>query len=308
MVELAPLAASELVLQAVTRALGVREQPGRLLADTLAEALRQKDMLLILDNCEHLADPVARLLDMLLDSCPRVRVLATSRETLDVEGEVVRQVSSLSIPDTDRLSTTGVLMRYDAVRLFLDRVRLRLPDFDLTPENSRAVAQVCRGLEGIPLAIELATAQAGTLSVEQISERLTDTLGLLSAGRRTAVARQRTLRGTLDWSYELLDERERRLLRQLSVFARGWTLEAAEAVGAGDGIEETEVLALLSRLVNKSLVVAEASGNGGPRYRLLEPVRQYAREKLEERKGEWEERMSELQKRGLIRTDGVGSL
>lgn len=279
LVELAPLTEGELVPQAVAQALGVREQPGKPITATLAEALRRKDMLLILDNCEHLADSVAHLLDTLLDSCPHLRVLATSRETLGVVGEAVRRISSLSVPDTNRLPAVGELTHYDAVRLFLDRARLRLPDFDLTPENGRAVAQVCRGLEGIPLAIELATARVGTLSVRQISERLRDPLHLLSAGGRTTESRQQTLRGTLDWSYELLSESERVLFARLSVFAGGWPLEA---IGAGDGIEEGEVLDLLSILVDKSLVVAETSAEDRVRYRMLEPVRQYGQEKLEE--------------------------
>jgi DNA-binding CsgD family transcriptional regulator len=168
------------------------------------------------------------------------------------------------------------------VCLFLDRARLRLPDFDLTPNNTAAIAQICRKLEGIPLAIELATARVDALSIGQISERLRDQLGLLSAGGRTAVPRQQTLRGTLDWSYELLSEPEQMLFGRLSVFAGGWTLEAAEAVGAGEGIEECDVLKLLSRLVDKSLVMSEASGADALRYRMLEPIRQYAREKLEE--------------------------
>ena len=238
-------------------------------------------MLLFLDNCEHLADSVARLLDVLLDSCPRLRVLTTSRETLGVEGEVLWRVSSLPIPDTDRLPAATEMTRYDAVRLFLDRARLRLPDFDLTPDNTEAVAEVCRKLEGIPLAIELATARVGALSVGQISERLRDPLGLLSAGGRTAGLRHQTLRGTLDWSYELLSESERGLFARLSVFAGGWTLEAAEAVGAGDGVEKDDVLDLLSKLVDKSLVVTTLGAEGTPRYRMLEPVRQYAHEKLE---------------------------
>jgi predicted ATPase/DNA-binding SARP family transcriptional activator/DNA-binding CsgD family transcriptional regulator len=282
LVELAPLAEGELVPQAVTQALGVREQPGRSLTDTLTEVLQQRDMLLVLDNCEHLADSVATLVDTLLDSCPRLRVLATSRETLGVEGEALWRVSSLSVPDTDRLPTAGEMTRYDAVRLFLDRSRLRRPDFDLTPNNTEAVAEICQRLEGMPLAIELATARVGTLSVGQISERLRDPLGLLSAGGRTAGSRQQTLRGTLDWSYELLSESERTLFARLSVFAGGWSLEAAEAVGVGDGVEKDDVLDLLSKLVDKSLVVTALGAEGTPRYRMLEPVRQYAIEKLEE--------------------------
>jgi predicted ATPase len=281
LVELAPLAEGELVPQAVTETLGVREQPGRSLTNTLTEVLRQRDMLLVLDNCEHLAASVARLLDTLLDSCPRLRVLATSRVILGVEGEVVRRVSSLSVPDADHLPAAEDMTRFDAVRLFLDRTRLRLPNFDLTAENGPGVAEVCRKLEGIPLAIELAAARANTLSVEQISERLGSTLTLLTGGSRTAVARQRTLRGTLDWSHNLLSESERKVFRRLSVFAGGWMLEAAEAVMPGEDAEESDVMDLLSGLADKSLVVVEMTRDGGVRYRLLEPVRQYALETLE---------------------------
>jgi predicted ATPase/DNA-binding SARP family transcriptional activator/DNA-binding CsgD family transcriptional regulator len=282
LVELAPLTEGELVPHAVTRASGVREHPGHPLTDTLTEALREKEALLVLDNCEHLADSVARLLDTLLDSCPRLRVLATSRETLGVKGEAIRRVSSLSVPDTDRLPAAGELTRYDAVRLFLDRAQLRVPNFNLTSENASAVAEVCRKLEGIPLAIELATARVGTLSMRQISERLRDPLDLLSAGGRTAVPRQQTLRGTLDWSYKLLSESERVLFRRLSVFAGGWPLEAAEAVASGDGIEKGDILNLLSRLVDRSLVAPEVPRDSVMRYKMLEPVRQYAQEKLKE--------------------------
>jgi predicted ATPase/class 3 adenylate cyclase len=280
-VELAGLSEGELVPQAVAGVLGVLEQPGQPLTQTLAEALHRKMLLLVLDNCEHLVDSVARLLDTLLDSCPRLRVLATSRETLGVEGEMVRRVSSLSVPDTDRLPAAGELTRYDAVRLFVDRVRLRLPNFHLTVENGPAVAEVCRKLEGIPLAIELAAARVSTLSVEQISERLTNSLKLLTSGGRTATARQRTLRGTLDWSYDLLTEQERILFRRLSVFAGGWTLETAEAVVLAEDAEESNIVDLLSALADKSLVVVDMTSEGGVRYRLLEPVRQYALEKLE---------------------------
>jgi predicted ATPase/class 3 adenylate cyclase len=281
LVELAALSEGELVPQAVAGALGVLEQPGQPFGQTLAEALRGKVLLLVLDNCEHLVDSVARLLDTLLNSCPRLRVLATSRETLGVEGEVVRRVSSLSVPDTDRSPAAGELSRYDAVRLFLDRVRLRLPNFDLTEENGPAVAEVCRKLEGMPLAIELAAARVGTLSVGQISERLTNSLKLLTSGGRTAAARQRTLRGTLDWSYDLLAERERVLFRRLSVFAGGWTLETAEAVVPAEDAEGSDMVGMLSALADKSLVVVDMSRDGGVRCRLLEPVRQYALEKLE---------------------------
>ncbi len=196
-------------------------------------------------------------------------------------GEVIWRIPSLSAPDTDRLPATGELTRYDAVRLFVDRARLRLPDFELTPENGRAVAKVCGRLEGIPLALELATARMGAIAVEHVAGRLEDSLGLLTGGSRTAAPRQRTLRATLDWSHGLLSGPERKLFRSISAFAGGFTLEAAETV-ASDGVGEADILDLLSTLVDKSLVIAEAIGSSRARYRMLEPVRQYARERLEE--------------------------
>jgi predicted ATPase/DNA-binding SARP family transcriptional activator/DNA-binding CsgD family transcriptional regulator len=280
LVELAPLSEGKLVPQAVARTMRVREQPGRLLIDALTEALHKKSTLLVLDNCEHLTDSVAHLADKLLNSCSRLRVLSTSRKTLEVEGEVVRRISSLSVPDTDRLPAAGELMRYDAVRLFAERTRLRLSAFEITPHNVTAVAEVCTKLEGIPLAIELAAARMDVLTAEQIARRLDRALGLLTGGR-TELARHRTLRATLDWSFELLSEPERKLFCRLSVFTGGWTLEAAEAVGAGGGIEEGDVVELFLMLVDKSLVVSEAE-EGGFRYGMLEPLRQYARERLEE--------------------------
>jgi predicted ATPase/DNA-binding SARP family transcriptional activator/DNA-binding CsgD family transcriptional regulator len=280
LVELAPLSEGKLVPQAVARAMRVREQPGRPLIDTLTEALHRKATLLVLDNCEHLADSVAHLADTLVDLCSHLRVLTTSREPLVVESEVVWRVSSLSVPDTDRLPAAGELMRYDAVRLFVERTRLRLSTFEITPQNATAVAEVCTKLEGIPLAIELAAARMDVLTAQQIARRLDRALGLLTGGR-AEVPRHRTLRATLDWSHELLSEPERKLFGRLSVFAGSWSLEAAEAVGAGEGIEEGDVVELFLRLVDKSLVVSEA-GEGGFRYGMLDPVRQYARERLEE--------------------------
>jgi predicted ATPase/DNA-binding SARP family transcriptional activator/DNA-binding CsgD family transcriptional regulator len=283
LVELASLLQPELVSKAVASALGVREQPDRPLVDTLVGHLREKYLLLMLDNCEHLIEGCAQLAHSLLHSCPRLRVLATSREPLEVEGEVVWRVPSLSVPDTDRLPSANELTRYDAVRLFVDRARLRVRDFELTPENGPAVAQVCGKLEGIPLALELATARVGPLAVEEVAQRLGDSLSLLSTGPRTAPQRQRTMRATLEWSYGLLSEPERKLFRRLSAFAGGWTLESAEAVGS-DGLGGANVLDVLSRLVDKSLVVAEATEGDRVRYRMLELIRQYARKKLEEDK------------------------
>jgi predicted ATPase/DNA-binding SARP family transcriptional activator/DNA-binding CsgD family transcriptional regulator len=280
--ELAPLSEGVLVPQELAAKLGVREQPGRPLTDTLLDALRDKEMLLILDNCEHLIDAAARFAEALLGSCPRLRVLATSRKTLGARGELGWLVPSLSVPDTRQPPDVDELGGYESARLFADRASRRQPGFALTPENATAVARVCAGLDGIPLAIELAAARVGTLSAEQISGRLEHSLKLLTISERTADHRHRTLRAALDWSHELLDMPERVLFRRLSAFSGGFTLEAAEGVGVGGGIEEEDVLDLLSRLVDESLVVAEESWESGARYRLLEPVRQYARENLGE--------------------------
>lgn len=279
--ELASLRDPELVSQAVAQAVGVHEQPGYPLPITLKDHLSSKNLLLVLDNCEHLVDAVARLVETLLDFCPNLRVLTTSREALNVGGELIWRVPSLSTPVTRHPPTVENLVGLESVRLFVERARYRDPAFALTPDSARAVAEVCRKLDGIPLAIELAANRVGTLSVAQISARLEGSSKLL-AGSRTAPRRQRTLEGALDWSHELLDEEEQRLFRRLSAFAGGWTVEAAEAVGVGGGVWEDGVLGLLLRLVDRSLVVVEASLEGAVRYRMLEPVRQYGRGKLEE--------------------------
>jgi non-specific serine/threonine protein kinase len=282
-VGLAPLSDQNLISQAIAQALKVREQPGFSLTETLADSLREKRLLLVLDNCEHLIEACARFAHTMLSSCRRLRILATSRETLGVAGEADWRVPSLTVPEVDHPPSVEDAAHYEAIRLFVERARSKLSSFSLTLENARAVAEVCRKLDGIPLAIELAAARVPMLSVERISERLENPLELLSAGDRTAEPRQRTLRATLQWSHELLSEPEQVLFRRLSVFAGGWTLDAAEAVCAGEGIEREEVLNLLSRLGDKSLVVAGAGGpKGALRYRMLEPVRQYARELLEE--------------------------
>jgi non-specific serine/threonine protein kinase len=281
LVELAGLSEESLVPQAVAEALRLKEQSGQPLIDTLAEALRSKDTLLVLDNCEHLVDAVARLVDVLLDSCPGLKILATSREALGLAGQTNWVVPSLSVPESRHSPTVEQLEGYESARLFIERASHRRPDFALGSTNAQAMAEICRRLEGVPLAIELAAARVGVLSVEQISKRLADMLKLLTGGSRTETPRQRTLRGTLDWSYDLLDEPERKLFRWLSVFAGGWTLEAAESVTSGDGVEEGDILDVLSGLADKSLVAAETTGEGEVRYRMLEPVRQYAREKLE---------------------------
>ena len=287
LVTLAELSEGDLVPQAVAAALQVPERPGQPLTDTLVEDLEAKELLLVLDNCEHLVEAAARLVDTLLDSCPHLGVLATSREPLGISGEINWVVPLLSLPakadeESNGEATIESLMRSEALRLFVNRARLRLPDFQLTRQNAGAVASVCRKLDGMPLAIELATARMGALAVEQVAQRLDVSLDVLTGASRSAVPRQQTLRATIDWSHKLLSETERTFFRRLSVFTGGWTLEAAEAVCSGGGVEEGDVLDLLGGLVDKSLVVAGAPTGGAMRYRILEPLRQYAREKLEE--------------------------
>ncbi|MGH3145932.1 MAG: BTAD domain-containing putative transcriptional regulator, partial [Rubrobacter sp.] len=279
LVELALLSERTLVAQAFAGVLGVRERPGHSLTEALVDHLRTKNLLLILDNCEHLVGEVAALVDALLDTCPKLRILATSREALRVPGEVVWLLQPLSVPDVDRSTANEDFSGYESVRLFVERAQQRLPAFSLTSENAWSVAEICRKLDGIPLAIELATARTATLAVEQLAERMDDSLELLTVGNRTVEPRRRTLRAALDWSHEPLSKPERTLFRRLSVFAGGFSLEAAEAVGAvGNVGRGSDALDLLSQLVEKSLVSVEE----GRRYRLLEPVRLYAQERLEE--------------------------
>lgn len=279
--ELAPLSEGELVPQAVAKALGVPERPGEPLAETLSDVLRDRELFLVLDNCEHLVEAAARLVDGLLDSCQDLQVLATSREALGVEGEIIWLVPPLWVPQITSPSPEE-LEGYESARLFIERARQHNKSFSLDAQNAVWVAEICRRLDGIPLAIELAATRVGVLSVQQISEKLEASLRLLTSGARTAVSRQRTLKGTLDWSYELLSELEKTLFSRLSVFAGGWTLESAEEVATDESVEEGEVLDLLSRLVEKSLVVAKVTEQGEVRYRFLEPIRQCALEKLEE--------------------------
>lgn len=281
LVELARLFDPTLVPRAVAAALGVTEQPARPIGAMLLDVLRNKQLLLILDNCEHVIEACAELAEALLRACPGVRLLATSRETLGISGETAWRVPSLSLPDARSGPTPDRLRESEAVQLLEARAQTTDPAFQVTAENAAAVAQVCRRLDGIPLALELAAARLNVLTVEQLAGRLDDRFRLLTGGSRTAMPRQQTLRAAMDWSYELLSEGERRLLRRLAVFAGGWTLEAAEAVCPMDGIEAAEILDLLTRLIAKSLVAVEAQ-SGEARYRLLETVRQYAEDRLVE--------------------------
>ncbi len=280
-IEFGTLTDRALVPQAVASTLGIREDPGRPLTPTLVDYLLPRSMLLLLDGCEHLVEACAGLAEALLRSCPRLRILATSRERLNVEGESVWVVPSLSLPDVQHLPPVEVVTQYEAVRLFIDRAAATEPSFALGAQNASAVALVCHRLDGIPLAIELAAVRVKPLSVEQIAARLDDRFRLLTAGRRTALQHHQTLRAMIDWSHDLLSNQERILLRRLSVFAGGFALEAAEAVCGADGIEAADIVDVLSHLVDKSLVLAEAR-DGETRYRLLETIRQYSQEKLTE--------------------------
>jgi predicted ATPase/DNA-binding SARP family transcriptional activator len=278
-VELATLADPALVPRSVAAQFGISEQVGADPASMLVASLRDHAVLLVIDNCEHLIDAVADLVATLLAGCPQLRIVATSREALRLPGEIARPVPPLDVPSADlpRPHALGMLGEIAAVALFVDRARRRLPTFALTAENAPAIVAICRRLEGHPLALELAAARVGVLSVAQIAARLDDALGTLTARERGVPARQQTLRATLDWSHALLRADEQALLRHLAPFAGGFDLSAAVAV-AGDGA--SDVLAGLEGLVDKSLLVVEPYGDD-VRYRLLEPVRQYAAERLD---------------------------
>ena len=274
-VELADLRQTDLVISRVAAVLGVSEEPGRPLLGTLADVLRRRRLLLALDNCEHLVDGCAEVTRQLLASSPGLRLLITSREPLRVPGETVWRVPPLSAmsPPTGRGDDTA--HHNEAIRLFAARAAAVSPGFAVGPANVTAVATICRALDGLPLAIELAAAWVRVLSVEQICARLGNRFELLTSGDRSASPRQRTLRATIDWSYALLTGSEQTLFRRLSVFA-GWSLEMAEQVCADENLPEGEVLGLLAALVDKSLVVVEPEVLGQARYRMLDTIREYA--------------------------------
>ncbi len=279
LVELAPITDPTLVPKAVASVLRVPEQPGRSLSDTLVDFLRSKTLVLILDNCEHLLTACTTLADVLIRASRTLRILATSREGLGIAGEVTYRVPSLSLPNLQQPTDPEGCLQYEAVRLFAERATLSKPSFTITRANAQAVAEVCHRLDGIPLAIELAAARLNILSVEQILARLADRFRLLTGGSRTALPRQQTLRAVMDWSYGLLAEPERAVLRRLSVFVGGFTLEAAEAVSGNGDVDAGNILDLIAHLADKSLIIADDQ-DGGMRYRLLETVRQYGRDRL----------------------------
>jgi predicted ATPase/class 3 adenylate cyclase len=309
-VDFATITDPALVLQATATALELPDELGRPIRESLTDYIQSREMLLLLDNCEHLIQPVAQLAQSLLQAGSRLRILATSREAFGVPGETAWRVPSMSVPDAETPLTLDALSRFEAIRLFVERITATQPDFFLTDQNAPFVRQICQRLDGLPLAIELAAARARVLSVEQLAARLDDRFRLLTGGSRTALPRQQTLRALIDWSYDLLSEAEKTLFRRLSVFSGGWTLAAAEAIcsdtdqrrmtndelpmipdrrAEAQELEEEILstslvvgrssLVVLTQLVDKSLVLCEES-HDGPRYRLLETIRQYCRDRL----------------------------
>ena len=280
-VELAPLDDPGIVARVVARRVGVPDSPGQDATAAIAEHLGDGSMLIVLDNCEHLASAVAVLAGRLLGACPALSILATSREVLGVDGERSWPVPPLSLPEAGAPAAAAALGESDAVRFFEDRAQLVFPSFRVSDDNAQAVVQVCRRLDGLPLAIELAGAQVRMLSVGQLAERLDDIFTVLVGGARTAPRRHQALRAALDWSHDLLGEDERVVFRRLAVFCGGFTLTAAEQVAAGGGIRPARMLGLLTRLADKSLLRVD-HGGGDARYHLLSTVREYALERLAE--------------------------
>jgi predicted ATPase/DNA-binding winged helix-turn-helix (wHTH) protein len=279
-VELASLSDPNLIAQAIASVLGVQEQPKKTLLMTVSEYLHAKQALVVLDNCEHLLEASAAVVQELLKSAPKIQIMATSREPFGILGETLYQVPTLSIPkESEEFIEIATLRAFEALHLFEERARANDAKFSLSSENATAVTRICRRLDGIPLAIELAAARVRALSVQQIAARLDDRFRLLTGGNRAALPRHQTLEATMDWSYQLLTEKEQVLLRRLSVFAGGWTLEAAEQVCNGETFIAQEIWELLTHLVDKSLVIAEKNPEE-TRYKMLETVKQYAFEKL----------------------------
>jgi non-specific serine/threonine protein kinase len=280
-IELGPLADEGLVAQTVARVVSIPLSPKADAVSALVKYFYSRQTLLILDNCEHLLAGCAPLADALLRQCAHLQILATSREPLGIDGEAAWRVPSLAAPSGEPLAALE-LQRYASVELFITRVQSALPHFALTEDNAQTVGRICARLDGIPLALELAAARARALPLDVIADRLDHRFHLLTSSNRTAVPRQQTLAATIGWSHDLLTPDERRFFRRLSVFAGGWTLDAAEVICAPDDKAGNEVLDLLTRLVDKSMVVAEGGASGVERYRLLETLRQFAQERLAE--------------------------
>ncbi len=301
-IDLAPIKDASLVPNVAAQVLGVREEAGKPMLQTLCAHIREHKLLLIIDNCEHLVAACASLADALLQAAPGARIIATSREGLHIRGEQTYQVFPLRVPD--KKASAESLLRSDAVQLFVERARLQKPDFTLSEREAPAVAELCARLEGIPLALELAAARMRSLSVEDINSRLHDRFKLLTGGSRIALERQQTLRALVNWSYDLLQENEQIVLDRLSVFVGGFDLDAAEAVCGADPIEPEDVLDLVTSLVDKSLVMFEHDG-GGARYGLLETIREFAHEHLTKQRYGMLETIREFAQERLEQRDDV---
>jgi non-specific serine/threonine protein kinase len=290
LVELASVSDPVLVSQTVAAVFDIQQDSERTLIEMLIHVLRPKTALLILDNCEHLLDACAGLADNLLKNCPNLKILATSREALGIIGEAHYPVPSLTIPDIQQIVSIEKLNNYESIRLFDERAQLVQMDFAVTMENASSVAQICHRLDGIPLAIDLAAVRVQVFSAEQIATQLNECFHVLTGGSRTDLPRHQTLQASIDWSWHLLYDAEQTLLRRLSVFAGGFTVESAGQVCTGNGIESRQIVGLISQLVTKSLVVANQArpefdrrdSGRERRYRLLETIRQYTHEKLVE--------------------------
>lgn len=281
LVELASLSDPMLLPQRVAAVLGLRERPDCSLLDLLVEYIHDKNLLIVLDNCEHIVGECAQFVEKLLHIAPKVKILATSRSPLNLAGETIYPIPPLSLPNPNAESPLLAPEKFEAVRLFIDRAMSARPDFRMTTANSQAIVKICQHLDGIPLAIELVTARLRAFSVEQIAVRIDDRFRLLTGGYQTSLPRHQTLRGLIDWSYDLLAEKERVLFQRLAVFEGGWDLDAVESTCSGEGIDRFDVFDLLAHLVDRSLVMLEEV-NGETRYRLLETLHQYAQEALEE--------------------------
>jgi predicted ATPase len=278
-VEFASVTDPELLVQTIAETLHLREMPGVPVLDTLTSSLRDKKTLFVLDNCEHVLESAALVVDSILRSCPQVKLLVTSREALGIAGERAFRIPSFAIPDPKIQYSIDALLEFACVKLFLDRATEADSSFDLLSQDTGSLASICARLDGIPLAIELAAARVKSMQIPQIESRLDSRFRLLTGGSRTALPRQQTLRALIDWSFSLLSEREKVLFQRLSVFQGGWRLEAAQSVCSGEDIDEWDVLDLLASLVAKNLVVYEDS-LARPRYRFLETIAQYSRERL----------------------------
>ncbi len=278
-IELSTVFEKDQVLRTMAAVLDVREKTNQPLLDSILNYLRPRELLLIMDNCEHLISTCAGLAEALLTACPNIKIMVTSREALGIHGEVSFHVPSMKLPDPDSLTESASVWDVESMQLFMDRAMSVKPDFSPNAQDTQAVASICSRLDGIPLAIELAAARVRALPAEEIANRLSDRFRLLTGGIRTAMPRQQTLQALIDWSFDLLNDQEKLLLRRMSVFTGGSSLEAIENICCGSGIDENEILDLVTRLVDKSLVTYE-NINSSARYDMLETIRQYAREKL----------------------------